>query len=113
MSEGNEEVVLCERGIRTFETSTRNTLDVSAIPVLREATHLPVMVDPSHASGHDQYVLPLALAATAAGADALVVEVHDHPDNARSDGEQSLLPKDFADLMERVRRVADAVGREA
>jgi 3-deoxy-7-phosphoheptulonate synthase len=111
MSEGNEEVILCERGIRTFETATRNTLDVSAVPVIKELSHLPVMIDPSHASGHKRYVLSLALAGAAAGADALVVEVHNHPDVARSDGEQSLLPAEFADLVARVRAVAEAIGR--
>jgi len=108
---GNEQVILCERGIRTFETSTRNTLDLSAVPALKELTHLPVMVDPSHASGHREYVPSLALAAVAAGCDALLVEVHSHPDEAKSDGAQSLLPDDFADLMYRVRAVARAVGR--
>jgi 3-deoxy-7-phosphoheptulonate synthase len=111
MSEGNEQVILCERGIRTFETATRNTLDISAVPVIKEKSHLPVVVDPSHAAGHVQYVAPLALAAVAAGADGLLVEVHNHPDQAMSDGEQSLIPDRFAALMDQVRRVAEVTGR--
>src|SRR6185503_4643949 len=90
MSGGNNRVVLCERGIRTFETATRNTLDISAIPVLRERTHLPVIVDPSHAAGRRSLVIPLALAAAAAGADGLLIEAHPHPDDARCDKEQAL-----------------------
>jgi 3-deoxy-7-phosphoheptulonate synthase len=113
MSRGNPNVVLCERGIRTFETATRNTLDVSAVPVLRAETHLPVIVDPSHAGGHAALVTPLALAAVAAGADGLIVEVHPHPAAARSDGEQSLTLDGFADLMRRLAPVARAVGRHA
>ena len=111
MARGNGQVVLCERGIRTFETATRNTLDVSAVPVLKAETHLPVIVDPSHAGGRAALVLPLALAAIAAGADGLIVEVHPNPPAALSDGEQSLTPESFALVMERVGAVATAVGR--
>ena len=109
---GNHEVLLCERGIRTFETETRFTLDVSAVPVLKQLTHLPVIVDPSHAAGKRPYVKALALAAVAAGADGLIVEVHPNPEKALSDGAQSLTIPEFQDLMEAVRRVATAVGRE-
>lgn len=109
---GNPNVVLCERGIRTFETATRNTLDVAAIPVLKRETHLPVVVDPSHAGGHADLVTPLALAAIAAGADGLLVEVHPEPARALSDGEQSLDLDAFAELMERLAPVAAAVGRD-
>ncbi|MBN1257024.1 MAG: 3-deoxy-7-phosphoheptulonate synthase [Planctomycetes bacterium] len=112
MSEGNDQVILCERGIRTFETATRNTLDISAIPVLKENTHLPVMVDPSHASGHMQYIQALSLAAIAGGCDGLLIEVHNNPEIAKSDGEQSLLPEQFADLMEQAKKVAAAIGRD-
>lgn len=108
---GCEKVILCERGIRTFETATRNTLDIAAIPVLKKLTHLPVFVDPSHAAGFAEYVLSLSLAAIAAGADGLIVEVHPHPDSAKSDGPQSLTFAQFADLMKRCRYVAEAVGR--
>lgn len=112
MSEGNQSVILCERGIRTFETATRNTLDLSAIPVLKEKTHLPVVVDPSHGTGHHQYVAPMAFAAVAAGADGLIIEVHPDPEHASSDGPQSLKPKKFALMMERLRLFATAAGRE-
>jgi 3-deoxy-7-phosphoheptulonate synthase len=108
---GNPHVILCERGIRTFETSTRFTLDLNAIPVVKTLTHLPVVVDPSHGTGHWQYVESMALAAVAAGADGLIIEVHPRPEEALSDGPQSLKPERFAALMDRVRRVADAVGR--
>jgi 3-deoxy-7-phosphoheptulonate synthase len=108
---GNPNVILCERGIRTFETYTRNTLDLNAVPVLKAETHLPVVVDPTHGIGLREHVLPMALAAVAAGADAIMVEVHDSPELAKSDGEQALLPDEFRDLVERVRRVAEAVGR--
>jgi 3-deoxy-7-phosphoheptulonate synthase len=111
MSEGNPNVILCERGIRTFETATRNTLDLGAVAVLKEQTHLPVVVDPSHATGHWQYVAPLACAAVAAGADGLMIEVHPRPDQAESDGPQSLKPSRFAQLMERLRLFAEAAGR--
>src|SRR5439155_5499276 len=102
MAEGNRDVILCERGIRTFETATRNTLDVSAIPVLKAETHLPVIVDPSHAGGRASLVAPLAFAAIAAGADGLIVEVHPDPSTALSDGDQSLAPDAFANLMRRL-----------
>ena len=111
MAAGNSDVVLCERGIRTFETSTRNTLDVSAIPVLKEETHLPVIVDPSHAGGRARLVTPLALASIAAGADGIMVEVHPDPGAALSDGDQSLTLEMFADLMRAAAPVARAVGR--
>jgi 3-deoxy-7-phosphoheptulonate synthase len=109
MSEGNDNVILCERGIRTFETYTRNTLDLSAIPVLRELTHLPIIVDPSHAIGISRYVKPMALAAVAAGADGLIIEVHDDPANASCDGAQSLTPEQFADLADCVNKVRKAI----
>jgi len=112
LSHGNERVMLCERGIRTFETYTRNTLDLSAVPVLKQMTHLPVLIDPSHATGHWEYVVPLARAAVAAGADGLLIEVHPHPEAALSDGAQSLRPERFAELVAQVRVVARAVGRE-
>jgi 3-deoxy-7-phosphoheptulonate synthase len=108
---GNPNVILCERGIRTFETSTRNTLDLNAIPVLKEQTHLPVIVDPSHGTGFWQYVTPMALAAIAAGADGLMIEVHPKPETALSDGGQSLTFKKFEELMTKVKAVAEAVGR--
>lgn len=111
MKYGNTSVILCERGIRTFETATRNTLDVSAIPVLKRETHLPVIVDPSHAAGHSELVLPLALSAIAAGADGLIVEVHPNPANACSDAEQQLTYEQFAVLMRRVAMIAVASGR--
>lgn len=111
LSHGNYRVILCERGIRTFETYTRNTLDISAVPVLKQLTHLPVIVDPSHATGNWEWVTPLSLAAVAAGADGLLIEVHPHPDKALSDGAQSLRPERFVELVERVRAVAEAVGR--
>jgi 3-deoxy-7-phosphoheptulonate synthase len=111
MAAGNSNIVLCERGIRTFETSTRSTLDVSAIPVLKEETHLPVIVDPSHAGGRARLVLPLTLASIAAGADGIMVEVHPDPGAALSDGDQSLTMEMFSDLMRAVGPVAAAVGR--
>jgi 3-deoxy-7-phosphoheptulonate synthase len=112
MSRGNQEVMLCERGIRTFETATRNTLDLSAVPVLKQLTHLPVVVDPSHGVGKWDLVAPMAKAAVAAGADALIIEVHTNPEEAMSDGEQSLRPENFAQLMRELKPVAEAVGRE-
>jgi 3-deoxy-7-phosphoheptulonate synthase len=112
LSEGNEEVILCERGIRTFETATRNTLDISAVPVLKELTHLPVIIDPSHASGHWKYVLPLARAAVAVGADGLLVEVHPEPEKAISDGLQSLKPEKFYQLMDEIRILQKALKKE-
>ncbi len=111
MAQGNGDVMLCERGIRTYETATRNTLDVAAIPVLKRESHLPVIVDPSHAGGQASLVAPLAMAAIAAGADGLIVEVHPNPAMARSDGDQSLEPVAFATMMQQVRVVAEAVGR--
>ena len=111
MSEGNHEVILCERGIRTFETATRNTLDLSAIPVLKRSTHLPVVVDPSHGTGNYGYVAPMSYAAVAAGADGLMIEVHPDPEHAASDGPQSLKPKKFAALMEKLRLFAEVAGR--
>jgi len=112
LSSGNNQVILCERGIRTFETATRNTLDLSAVPVLKEKTHLPVVVDPSHGTGHARFVAPMAYAAIAAGADGLMIEVHPKPEDALSDGPQSLRPEEFKHLMDGVRRIAQAVGRE-
>ena len=111
LSHGNERVILCERGIRTFETYTRNTLDISAVPLLKRLCHLPVVVDPSHGTGKWELVEPVSLAAVAAGADGLIIEVHPHPENALSDGAQSLKPERFAALMQKVRAVAEAVGR--
>lgn len=111
LSQGNHDVILCERGIRTFETATRNTLDISAIPVLREETHLPVIVDPSHATGYRNYVIPMACASVAADCDGLMVEVHPKPDEAWSDGAQSLTPQMFAEMMAKIRRLAEVVGR--
>jgi len=111
LSHGNTRVILCERGIRTFETSTRNTTDINAIPVLKSRTHLPVFIDPSHGTGHWEYVNSIARAGIAAGADGLMVEVHPNPDEALSDGGQSLKPERFAELMNQVRAIAEAVGR--
>ncbi len=113
MSGGNYEVMLCERGIRTFETATRNTMDISAIPVLKKLTHLPVIGDPSHGTGKRDYVLPMARAAVAAGADGLIVEVHPNPDRAVSDGAQTLRPDQFIDMVNQVRAIAQAIGRSA
>lgn len=112
LSEGNGNVILCERGIRTHETWTRNTLDLSAVAVAKTVSHLPVIVDPSHATGHCNLVAPMAKAAIAAGADGLMVEVHARPDQAWSDGEQSLTPIQFRQLMMEVNRVANAVRRD-
>jgi 3-deoxy-7-phosphoheptulonate synthase len=108
---GNPRVVLCERGIRTFETSSRNTLDLGAVPILKERTHLPVVVDPSHAAGRREWVPALAAAAVAAGADGLIIEVHPDPPSALSDGRQSLTPDAFRELMLRLGTIAAAVGR--
>ncbi len=112
ISSGNDEVILCERGIRTFETATRNTLDISAVPVLKELTHLPIVVDPSHATGHWKYVTPLARSAVAVGADGLLVEVHPEPEKAFSDGIQSLKPEKFYQLMDEVRTLEKIMRRE-
>lgn len=111
MSEGNQSVILCERGIRTFETATRNTLDLSAIPVLKGKTHLPVVIDPSHGTGNHHYVAPMSFAAVAAGADGIIVEVHPDPEHASSDGAQSLKPGKFDLLMQKLRLFAEAGGR--
>jgi len=108
---GNRNVILCERGIRTFESETRNTLDISAVPVLQQKTHLPVIVDPSHAAGTWKLIHPLSLAAIAAGADGLMIEVHPDPDHALSDGMQSLKPERFSDLMIRMAQMARLMGR--
>ena len=109
MSEGNENVILCERGIRTFETYTRNTLDLSAVSVLHDLTHLPVIVDPSHATGKAKLVPPMAAAATAAGADGIMVEVHNNPACALCDGAQSLTPVQFDALNQQVRKIREAI----
>jgi len=112
LSHGNEQVILCERGIRTFETSTRNTLDLSAVPVLKRLTHLPVIVDPSHGTGVRWMVPPMAKAAVAVGADGLIMEVHYNPEAALCDGYQSLSLDEFDSLMCDLRKIAQAVGRE-
>jgi 3-deoxy-7-phosphoheptulonate synthase len=109
MSEGNENVILCERGIRTFETATRNTLDISAVSLLHELSHLPVIVDPSHATGKSRLVAPMACAATAAGADGIMVEVHNNPACALCDGPQSLTPDQFQDLSLRIQKIREAI----
>lgn len=111
LSHGNRRIILCERGIRTFETATRNTTDINAVPVLKTMTHLPVIVDPSHSTGYVQYVTAIARAAVAAGADGLIVEVHPRPEDALSDGGQSLRPEQFVEMMGQVRRIAEAVDR--
>ena len=111
LSHGNQRVILCERGIRTFETSTRNTTDINSIPVLKSLTHLPVFLDPSHSTGHWEYVTPIARAAIAAGADGLIIEVHPNPEMALSDGAQSLKPERFAQLVRHVRDIALDVDR--
>jgi 3-deoxy-7-phosphoheptulonate synthase len=111
LSNGNQQVILCERGIRTFENSTRNTLDISAVPVIKRNSHLPIIVDPSHAAGHTEFVSALALAAVAAGADGLIVEVHPCPETAWCDGVQSLSIETFNEMMAGVRAIAAAVGR--
>jgi 3-deoxy-7-phosphoheptulonate synthase len=111
MSGGNYNVILCERGIRTFETATRNTMDVSAIPVVKKLSHLPIIGDPSHGTGRRDMVLPMARAAVAAGADGLIVEVHPDPDHALSDGAQTLTPPQFVEMMRQVRAIAAAVGK--
>jgi len=111
LSEGNNQVMLCERGIRTFETSTRNTLDLSAIPVLKQRTHLPVIIDPSHGTGHSWLVPAMAKAAIAAGADGVMVEVHYKPLEALSDGGQSLYPNEFTQLVKDIEKIAHAIGR--
>jgi len=112
LSGGNQRVMLCERGIRTFETATRNTTDINAIPVLKSLTHLPVILDPSHSTGHADYVTAVARAAVAAGADGLIIEVHPDPAHALSDGRQSLKPEKFAELVKQVGLIAEAMGRK-
>ena len=112
LSKGNFKVMLGERGIRTFETATRNTLDLNAIPVLKKETHLPVLVDPSHGTGYRDFVAPMGMAGVAAGCDGLMVEVHQNPEEAKSDGEQSVLPVQFEEMMRKVRLIAQAVGRD-
>ncbi|KAA5807198.1 3-deoxy-7-phosphoheptulonate synthase [Thermoanaerobacterium thermosaccharolyticum] len=112
LSEGNKNVILCERGIRTFEQYTRNTLDLSAVPVIKKLSHLPIIVDPSHGTGKSFLVSPMAKAAIAAGADGLIIEVHPDPKNALSDGAQSLTPKEFEVLTKEISKVANAVGRD-
>ena len=111
LCEGNNQVVLCERGITTFEDAARNTTDINAVPILKELSHLPVLLDPSHSTGEWKWVTPIARAGIAAGADGLIVEVHPHPQQARSDGKQSLKPARFTEMMRQVGRVAAAVGR--
>jgi 3-deoxy-7-phosphoheptulonate synthase len=111
LSGGNTEVILCERGIRTFETATRNTFDISAIPVVKKLSHLPVVADPSHGAGRRDMVVPMARAAVAAGADGLIIEVHCDPDHAWSDGAQSMFPAQFDRLMAELRIIAPAIGR--
>ena len=108
---GNPNVILCERGIRTFETSTRYTLDLNAVPVIKRLSHLPVVVDPSHGTGHWEYVAPMAKAGIACGADGLIIEVHHRPEEALSDGPQSLKPDKFAKLMRELRALAEVLGR--
>jgi 3-deoxy-7-phosphoheptulonate synthase len=108
---GNKQIILCERGIRTFETATRNTTDINAIPVLKQLTHLPVILDPSHATGHFDFVAPIARAGIAAGADGLIVEVHPEPSKAASDGKQSLKPEKFAEMVTQVKAIAEVMGR--
>ena len=112
MSEGNENVILCERGIRTFETYTRNTLDIGAVPVVKRLSHLPVIVDPSHGTGKRWMVEPMARAAIAVGADGLMIEVHNDPQHALCDGQQSITPDAFDEVMKDIRQIAAAVGRE-
>ncbi len=112
LSKGNFKVLLGERGIRTFETATKNTLDLNAIPVIKKETHLPVLVDPSHGTGYRDFVPPMAMAGVAAGCDGLMVEVHPNPEEAKSDGEQSVLPVQFEEMMRKVRLIAHAVGRD-
>jgi 3-deoxy-7-phosphoheptulonate synthase len=112
LAAGNPNVILCERGIRTFETYTRNTMDISAIPIVHKLSHLPIIADPSHGTGRRDKVAPMARAAVAAGADGLIIEVHNDPDHALSDGAQSLRPDQFSELMDQLRIIAPAVGRQ-
>jgi 3-deoxy-7-phosphoheptulonate synthase len=112
MAGGNEQVILCERGIRTFETMTRNTLDISVIPIIKKISHLPIIIDPSHAAGKWDLVESLSMASIAAGADGLIIEVHHEPEKALSDGAQSLKPKTFSELMEKAKIIAPVVGKK-
>jgi 3-deoxy-7-phosphoheptulonate synthase len=112
LAEGNEHVILCERGVRSFDTSTRNLLDLTAIPLVQKVSHLPIIADPSHGTGLRDKVAPMARAAIAAGADGVIVEVHPDPDRALSDGGQSLFPEQFAALVGELRAIAQAIGRE-
>jgi 3-deoxy-7-phosphoheptulonate synthase len=112
LSSGNPNVILCERGIRTFEKYTRNTFDLSAIPVVHKKSHLPVIADPSHATGYRDQVPPMARAAVAAGADGLMIEIHHDPENAFSDGPQALLPETFLQLVKEMKTIANAIGRD-
>ncbi|MBR7121203.1 MAG: 3-deoxy-7-phosphoheptulonate synthase, partial [Lentisphaeria bacterium] len=112
MAFGNENVILCERGVRTFETYTRNTLDISAVPVLKKLSHLPVIVDPSHAVGFAEFVMPLSLSAVAAGADGLIIEVHNNPACAKCDGMQSLTPEVFNTTMKRLNKLKAALSED-
>ena len=112
MAGGNENVILCERGIRTFEKYTRNTLDLSVVPIIKEKTHLPIIIDPSHATGNWKLIESMSLAAIAAGADGLIIEVHDNPECAWSDGAQSLKPEKFANVIKKGRAIAQVIGRD-
>ena len=112
MASGNPNVILCERGIRTFEKYTRNTLDLSVVPIIKEKTHLPIIIDPSHATGNWKYIESMSLAAIAAGADGLIIEVHEHPECAWSDGAQCLKPEKFKQLIDKARNIAHVVGRD-
>ena len=112
LSKGNFKILLCERGIRTFETATRNTMDINAIPVIKKESHLPILLDPSHGTGKRDMVVPLARAAVAAGCDGIMVEVHPDPEQAWSDGPQSLMFNQFDQLMKEIRAIAEVVGRE-
>ena len=112
MAGGNENVILCERGIRTFEKYTRNTLDLSVVPIVKKKTHLPIIIDPSHATGDWELVESMSLAAIAAGADGLIIEVHPNPEEAWSDGVQSLKPKKFKEMMDKAKVIANVVGRD-
>ena len=111
LAEGNHDVILCERGVRSFDTTTRNLLDLTAIPVVHKLSHLPIIADPSHGTGLRDKVIPMARAAVAAGADGIMVEVHPNPDSALSDGAQSLYPEQFAQLMHEARAIAEVIGR--
>ena len=112
MSEGNYEVILCERGVRTFADHARNTLDLSIVPAIQRVSHLPILIDPSHGTGRRDSVLPMARAAVASGADGIMVEVHNHPESALSDGPQSIYPAQFATMMHEIEQIAPIVGRQ-